>query len=158
MDQESRRPLRMLLGGAAVAVALTALFLVLSARTEAVAAEQQQQSNFMGGNPEALGDLASINVRTSRLRFPAGVRSNWHTHVGGGQLLMLESGRGLHQVRGGPVQEIHPNEPWYTPEGVEHWHGAYPEEAAVQWTIYGGTVNWLEPVTDQQYRARAIRP
>jgi len=157
MDQESRRPLRMVLGGAAVAVIVTVLALLVTARTEANAA-QQQSSIFMGGNPENLGDLAGINVRTSRLRFPAGVRSNWHTHEGGGQLLMLESGRGLHQVRGGPIYEMHPNEPWYTPEGVEHWHGAHPDEEAVQWTIYGGTVNWLEPVQDDAYHARTRRP
>lgn len=155
MEQESRRPLRMVLGAAAFSVALTALALLFSARSEANAA---QQSNFMGGNPEVMGDLASIEVRSMRLRFPAGVRSNWHTHVGGGQLLMIESGRGLHQVRGGPLHEMHPNEPWYTPEGVEHWHGAHPQEAAVQWTIYGGTVNWLDPVQDDAYRARATRP
>jgi len=158
MDQESRSPLRIVLAAAAVAVAATGFILLFSARTEAIAAEQQQQSNFMGGNPEVLGDLAAIDVRTTRLRFPAGVRSNWHTHVGGGQLLMLEAGRGLHQVRGGPLHEMRPNEPWYTAEGVEHWHGAHPDEAAVQWTIYGGTVNWLEPVTDEQYRMRASRP
>ena len=155
MHQESRKPLRIVLVTAAVSVAVTAMFLFFSAGSEANAA---QQSNFMGGSPEILGDLASVEVRTMRLRFPAGVRSNWHAHVGGGQLLMVESGRGLHQVRGGPLHEMRPNEPWYTPEGVEHWHGAHPDEAAVQWTIYGGDVNWLGPVTDEQYRMRAQRP
>jgi quercetin dioxygenase-like cupin family protein len=156
MDRETKRPLKMVLGAAAVSVALAGLMVLFSARAEANA--QQQSTIFMGGNPENLGSLAEIDVRTTRLRFPAGVRSNWHTHEGGGQLLMLESGRGLHQVRGGPIHEMHPNEPWYTAEGVEHWHGAHPDEAAVQWTIYGGTVNWLEPVQDDAYRARAIRP
>jgi quercetin dioxygenase-like cupin family protein len=146
------------LGAAAAAVVASGSILLLSARVAEATAAQQQSNIFMGGNPETLGDLASIDVRTSRLRFPAGVRSNWHTHVGGGQLLMLESGRGLHQVRGGPLHEIRPNEPFYTAEGVEHWHGAHPDEEAVQWTIYGGTVNWLEPVQDPQYRARASRP
>ena len=44
-----------------------------------------------------------------------------------------------------------------TPEGVEHWHGAHPDEAALQLTIYGGTVNWLEPVEDAVYRAPSRR-
>lgn len=155
MEQESRRPVRMVLGAAAVFAAITVLVLLLSPRTQANAA---QQSNFMGGSPEVMGTLESMDVQSLRLRFPAGVRSNWHTHVGGGQLLMIESGRGLHQVRGGPLHEMRPNEPWYTGEGVEHWHGAHPDEAAVQWTIYGGTVNWLDPVQDDAYRARATRP
>lgn len=120
----------------------------------AQAPAQQAPSRFMGGNPsvEDLGD-----IRTQRLRFPAGSRSNWHTHAGGGQLLMLEEGRGLTQVRGQPVYEMRPFEPWYTPEGVEHWHGAAPDEAALQLTIYGGTVNWLEPVEDAVYRAPSRR-
>jgi quercetin dioxygenase-like cupin family protein len=112
-----------------------------------------QQSNFMGGAPEVLelGD-----VRTLRLRFPAGVRSNWHTHSDG-QLLMLESGRGLTQVRGQALLEIQPGEPWWTAAGVEHWHGAHLDEASVQWTIYEGAVTWMDPVTDDQYRARSRR-
>ena len=115
---------------------------------------QQAPSRFMGGNPsqDSLRD-----TRTQRLRFPAGSRSNWHTHVDSGQLLMLESGRGLTQVRGQPVYEMRPFEPWYTAAGVEHWHGAHPEEEAVQLTIYGGTLNWLEPVEDAAYRAPSRR-
>lgn len=140
-------------GAAVVGVAVVGLLLV-PAGPGAMAA---QQSNFMGGSPEGLGNLEGIDVRTSRLRFPAGVRSNWHTHEGGGQLLMIESGRALTQVRGEAIYEMRPNEPWYTAEGVEHWHGAHPDEEAIQWTIYGGTVNWLEPVTDEQYGGRAMR-
>jgi quercetin dioxygenase-like cupin family protein len=45
-----------------------------------------------------------------------------------------------------------PGQPWWTAAGVEHWHGASPDEDALQLTIYEGTVNWLEPVTDAQYR------
>jgi len=112
-----------------------------------------QQSNFMGGAPEIL-DIG--DVRTLRLRFPAGVRSNWHTHSDG-QLLMLESGRGLTQVRGQALLEMRPGEPWWTAAGIEHWHGAHPDEAAVQWTIYEGGVDWLDPVTDAQYGARSSR-
>jgi quercetin dioxygenase-like cupin family protein len=117
-------------------------------------AAQQAPSRFMGGNPsqDSIGD-----VRTQRLRFPAGSRSNWHTHANSGQLLMLEAGRGLTQVRGQPVYEMRPFEPWYTAEGVEHWHGAHPDEEARQLTIYGGTVNWLEPVEDAVYRAPSRR-
>jgi hypothetical protein len=36
---------------------------------------------------------------------------------------------------------------------VEHWHGAAPDQDALQLTIYEGDVKWLEPVTDQQYMA-----
>jgi len=112
-----------------------------------------QQSTFMGGSPRMAN---SDDVRTLRLVFPAGVRSNWHTHSWG-QLLMVEEGRGLTQVRGGPVLEARPGEPWFTAAGVEHWHGAAPDEDALQMTIYEGTVEWLEPVSDEAYRVTPQR-
>jgi len=107
------------------------------------------QSTFTGGNPSNVDATA---VRTSRLLFPAGSRSNWHTHSWG-QLLMIEKGKGRTQVRGGPVKEMLPGQPWWTPANVEHWHGAAPDQEALQLTIYEGTVNWLEPVTDKDYLA-----
>lgn len=109
----------------------------------------QQQSRFMGGNPSVM-DLEGMS--TLRLRFPAGSRSNWHSHSDG-QLLMVEEGRGLTQDRGEEIQVMRPGEPWWTPAGREHWHGAHPDEDVVQLTIYAGEVDWMEPVTDEEYRA-----
>ena len=37
--------------------------------------------------------------------------------------------------------------------GVEHWHGASPDQDVVQLTIYEGEVKWLEAVTDAVYKA-----
>ena len=54
-----------------------------------------QTSNFMGGTPASVD---ATKVRTTRLRFPKGSRSNWHSHTWG-QLLMLEEGHGRTQVR-----------------------------------------------------------
>lgn len=108
-----------------------------------------QQSNFMGGTPAQLDAKA---VRTLRLKFPAGSRSNWHSHSHG-QLLMLEDGLGRTQDRGGPLLEMVPGVPRYTKAGVEHWHGAAPDKDSVQLTIYEGEVKWLEPVTDAVYNA-----
>ena len=110
---------------------------------------QQAQSTFMGGTPSRL-DLNGLS--TSRLKFPAGSRSNWHSHATG-QLLMAEEGRGRTQERGKPIREVVPGQPWWTPAGVEHWHGAAPDQDLVQLTIYAGEVKWLEPVTDAVYRA-----
>jgi quercetin dioxygenase-like cupin family protein len=112
-----------------------------------------QQSNFMGGSPTRED---AEDVRTLRLMFPAGSRSNWHTHSWG-QLLMVEEGSGRTQVRGGPVLETLPGEPWFTGAGVEHWHGAAPDEDALQMTIYEGSVDWLEPVLDDAYMVRPQR-
>ena len=131
--------------------------------------EAAQQSTFMGGTPEILDspevrnlgqvlemlvehgeELDTETLRTLRLRFPAGVRSNWHTHTDG-QLLMVENGVGLHQVRGQPIEAREAGDPWWTGAGVEHWHGAHPDEAAIQLTIYSGEVDWMDPVTDEEY-------
>ncbi len=114
-----------------------------------IAGTAAQQSNFVGGNPTQMDAKA---VRTLRLKFPAGSRSNWHSHTAG-QLLMVEEGKGRTQERGGPLVEMTPGQPWYTKAGVEHWHGAAPDTDVVQLTIYEGDVKWLEPVTDQIYRA-----
>ena len=46
-------------------------------------------------------------VRTLRLKFPAGSRSNWHSHASG-QLLMIEEGKGRTQERNGPLLEMSP--------------------------------------------------
>ena len=126
---------------------LTAVIAAGIAITMASAAAQQ--SNFMGGTPAQLDAKA---IRTLRLKFPAGSRSNWHSHSHG-QLLMLEEGLGRTQDRNGPLLEMVPGVPRFTKAGVEHWHGAAPDQDSVQLTIYEGEVKWLEPVTDAVYKA-----
>jgi quercetin dioxygenase-like cupin family protein len=112
----------------------------------------QTQSTFMGGTPSR---MPSDKISTLRLKFPKGSRSNWHAHTWG-QLLMVEEGRGVTQERGAPARIVLPGQPWFTKGGVEHWHGAGPDEDMLQLTIYEGEVKWLEPVTDDAYRA-AVR-
>ena len=114
-----------------------------------MAGANAQQSNFVGGTPSQLDAKA---IRTLRLKFPAGSRSNWHSHASG-QLLMVEEGKGRTQERNGPLLEMTPGTPWFTRAGVEHWHGAAPDVDLVQLTIYEGDVKWLEPVTDAVYKA-----
>src|SRR5688572_31024391 len=114
-----------------------------------IAGTAAQQSNFVGGNPTQMDAKA---VRTLRLKFPAGSRSNWHSHSHG-QLLMVEEGRSRTQERGGALLEMGPGQPWFTKAGIEHWHGAAPDQDVTQLTIYEGEVKWLEPVTDAVYKA-----
>lgn len=130
-------------------LATVLLVLVVGGRQIALAQAQQRQSTFMGGAPSR---EPSDKISTMRLKFPKGVRSNWHSHSWG-QLLMVETGSGLTQERGGPVRVVRPGEPWFTKAGVEHWHGAAPTEDMLQLTIYEGDVKWLEPVQDKEYLA-----
>jgi quercetin dioxygenase-like cupin family protein len=140
-------------------IAAGVLLWVVGQHYQVNAAEQrgaqggQAQSTFTGGAPTTV-DAAAL--RTARLRFKAGSRSNWHTHSWG-QLLMIEEGKGRTQVRGGPLLEMLPGQPWFTKAGVEHWHGAAPDQDALQLTIYEGTVNWLEAVGDKEYLATPAR-
>ena len=123
--------------------------LIASGIAITMASAAAQQSNFVGGTP---AQLDAKNIRTLRLKFPAGSRSNWHSHASG-QLLMVEEGKGRTQERNGPLLEMTPGAPWFTKAGVEHWHGAAPDQDVVQLTIYEGEVKWLEPVTDAVYKA-----
>ncbi len=38
-----------------------------------------------------------------------------------------------------------------TKPNLLHWHGAAPEQAALQFSVYSGTLEWKDPVTDEQY-------
>lgn len=88
--------------------------------------------------------------------FEPGARTAWHTHPLG-QTLIVTSGLGWAQREGGPVQEIRPGDVVWFPPGLKHWHGATPSTAmshiAVQEQLNGKVVDWLEHVTDAQYRA-----
>jgi quercetin dioxygenase-like cupin family protein len=134
-----------------VCAALVLGAVVLLTQTNVISA---QSSNFQGGSPEISQTPEMANIR---ILFPAGVRSSWHTHSWG-QLLMIEEGIGLHQIRGRAIEEFQVGEPYWTPADVEHWHGAHPDVDALQLTIYEGEVVWLDPVTDSQYQGLRVRP
>ena len=87
--------------------------------------------------------------------FEPGARTNWHTHPLG-QTLLVTAGFGWVQREGGPVEEIRPGDVVWFPPGEKHWHGATPTTAmthiAIVEELDGKTADWLEPVTDEQYR------
>ena len=82
-------------------------------------------------------------------------RTAWHTHPLG-QTLVVTAGLGWAQREGGPVEEIRPGDVVWFPPGEKHWHGATPTTAmshiAVQEKLNGSPVDWLEQVSDEQYR------
>ena len=87
--------------------------------------------------------------------FEPGARTAWHTHPLG-QTLIVMAGCGRVQREGSPLEEIRPGDVVWFPPGEKHWHGAAPTTAmthiAVQESIDGKAVDWLEPVTESQYR------
>jgi quercetin dioxygenase-like cupin family protein len=88
--------------------------------------------------------------------FEPGARSAWHTHPKG-QLLVVTDGAGLIQEWGKPVRRIQKGDVIWTPPGVKHWHGAAPNSAmthtAIQESLNGKVVEWLNKVTDAEYKA-----
>ena len=89
--------------------------------------------------------------------FEPGARSAWHTHPAG-QHLVVTAGVGLTQAWDGPVVEIRAGDVVWCPPGIKHWHGATPTTAmthiALTGTVGGKNVDWLEKVSDDQYRKR----
>ncbi|MNP54167.1 Cupin domain protein [compost metagenome] len=90
------------------------------------------------------------------MTFQPGARSAWHTHPLG-QNLIVSTGVGWIQQEGGEKILIKPGDVIWTPPGVKHWHGATKTTGlthlAIQEVQGGKNVEWLEPVTDEQYEA-----
>jgi quercetin dioxygenase-like cupin family protein len=87
--------------------------------------------------------------------FEPGARTAWHTHPLG-QTLIVTAGFGRVQRDGGPMEEIRPGDVVWFPPGLKHWHGASPTTAmthiAIQESLDGKAVDWMEKVSDEQYR------
>jgi quercetin dioxygenase-like cupin family protein len=73
-----------------------------------------------------------------------------------GQILIVTDGVGWIQQWGGPVQVIRTGDVVWIPPGIKHWLGATPTTSmthiAVQESLNGVAVNWLEQVTNEQYQ------
>jgi quercetin dioxygenase-like cupin family protein len=95
-------------------------------------------------------------VRSAKVTFEPGARTAWHTHPLG-QILIVISGVGLAQRSGAAIEEIRPGDVIWFPPDEKHWHGAAPSSSmthiAIQEALNGSPVEWLEPVSDEQYRA-----
>ena len=98
---------------------------------------------------------APARLGGATVTFEPGARTNWHTHPLG-QTLIITAGQGWVQREGGPVEVIRPGDIVWIPAGIKHWHGASATTAmthlALQDSLNGNAVEWLEPVTDAQYR------
>jgi quercetin dioxygenase-like cupin family protein len=101
-------------------------------------------------------------VAGALVTFEPGARTAWHTHPLG-QTLIVTAGCGWAQREGWPVEEIRPGDVVWFPPGEKHWHGATAttgmSHIAIQEKLDGKTVEWMEHVSDEQYRADpASRP
>ena len=93
--------------------------------------------------------------RGASVTFEPGARTAWHTHPLG-QTLIVTAGCGWVQRESGPVEVIRPGYVvWFTPN-EKHLHGATRTTGmthiAIQEALDGKVVEWMEKVTDEQYR------
>jgi quercetin dioxygenase-like cupin family protein len=116
------------------------------------------------GNPEWFTGTVRIDPQfqsapparagAGKVTFEPGARTAWHIHPLG-QTLIVTDGFGLAQREGGPIEEIRPGDVVWFPPNVRHWHGASPTTAmthlAIQESLDGKAVEWMEKVTDEQY-------
>jgi quercetin dioxygenase-like cupin family protein len=88
--------------------------------------------------------------------FEPGARTAWHTHPLG-QILIVAGGCGWTQCSGESREEIRAGDVVWCPPGKKHWHGATATTAmshiAIVEKLDGKGVDWLEQVSDEQYRA-----
>ncbi len=98
---------------------------------------------------------APARAAGNAVTFEPGARTAWHTHPLG-QVLIVTAGCGRTQREGGPIEEIRPGDVVVFAPGEKHWHGAAPTTAmthiAIQEALDGKVVEWMEKVTDEQYR------
>jgi quercetin dioxygenase-like cupin family protein len=104
-------------------------------------------SPFKGTDP--------ARVTGAIVSFEPGARTAWHTHPLG-QTLIVTAGCGWVQSWGGAVEEVRPGDLVWFPPGEKHWHGAAQTTAmthiAIQEQLDGKAVDWMEKVSDEQYR------
>ena len=91
----------------------------------------------------------------SSVTFEPGARTAWHTHPLG-QTLIVTAGCGLVQRWGDSIEEIRPGDVVWIPPGQKHWHGATATTAMTHISVVerldGKTADWMEKVSDEQYR------
>jgi quercetin dioxygenase-like cupin family protein len=101
-------------------------------------------------NPPAPSRVVGASVT-----FEPGSRTAWHTHPLG-QTLIVTAGFGWARRWGGPVEDIRPGDVVWFPPGEKHWHGATATTSvthiAIQEQLDGKAVDWMEQVSDEQYR------
>ncbi len=98
---------------------------------------------------------APARVVGASVTFEPGARTAWHTHPLG-QILIVIAGLGRAQRWGGLIEDIRPGDVISFAPHEKHWHGATPTRAmthiAIQEQLNGKAVDWMEKVTDEQYK------
>lgn len=87
--------------------------------------------------------------------FEPGCRNNWHKHPAG-QILLVTDGKGYYQEKGEPARLLTKGDVVVIPSHIEHWHGASKDSSFTHIVVTNstklGSVEWLAPVSDEEYQ------
>jgi quercetin dioxygenase-like cupin family protein/alkylhydroperoxidase/carboxymuconolactone decarboxylase family protein YurZ len=142
---------------AAAAAGSTSRPTITLRRKDAQLVENAPAEHFTGSTRLRRLFEANEPVRASgaSVTFDPGARTAWHTHPLG-QTLIVTAGTGWVQQWGEPAHAVREGDVVSIPPGVKHWHGATASTTmthiAVQEQLDGKTVQWMEPVNDDEYR------
>lgn len=127
-------------------------------------AHGRSQQSVLGGSQRFAGSVriepliqstSPSRLSGGMVTFEPGARTTWHTHPLG-QTLIVMSGTGWIQQWGRARREIVVGDVVSIPAGVKHWHGATSTAGmthiALQEALDGKNADWLEQVTDEQFR------
>ena len=96
-----------------------------------------------------------VRLNGGSVTFEPGARTAWHTHPLGQTLIVTGAWAGS-RPRADRLKKSDPAMSCGFHRGEKHWHGATPTTAmthiAVQESLNGKNVDWLEKVSDEQYR------
>ena len=126
-------------------------------KPDAIPAESANSPLFTGGpvtRQTLLTPEMSNNFNLAIVNFSAGARNKMHIHSSD-QVLFVTAGKGIIATET-DREVIGVGDVVHIPEGEKHWHGATPTTSmthiAVQESLNGVAVNWLEQVTNEQYQ------
>ena len=118
----------------------------------------QGQTEYFTGKVQVdplLSVIPPSRLAGARVTFEPGARTAWHTHPLG-QTLIATAGSGWVQQWNGPIEEFREGDVIRIAPGVKHWHGATATtrmtHIALHEQLDGKVVDWMEQVTDEQYR------
>jgi quercetin dioxygenase-like cupin family protein len=115
--------------------------------------KSEQRSETFTGTVWADPVLARTDdVTVNNVFFAPGARTHWHRHALG-QVLHVTAGEGRVGTRAGVGDTIRAGDVVHFAPGEEHWHGAAETSYLLHLAISLGDAEWLEPVSDEAYRA-----
>ena len=135
---------------------ITAIVAIVSAQRGERGLQTPEQAALQAARVGNSTAMELEGVVTQRRRFAPGSRTYWHSHDGG-FIFFVQKGVGRVQRRGELMKELKEGDIDYTPPGIEHWHGAGPNDELIQLGIVpkGGGIQFKEEVNESQYTGKS---